>query len=357
MTPVARRAPRPRNATAVESNPKVAADAQSATIPTNDNQHDPLVPLQRTERGKRFPCGDGSLGCRPDFRLDDVVEHERQERDRAERGHRRGQQPSGESDLDTEPLRDLAAERVGHHRRQPQRGRDAEARDAGIHQKGAEAFAIGAIDPRAGRLRHRERQRIEDARPRRVAGKGRCDHGIEQEDRVGQSQRRAAEPADHPVASARAEPALDHRAGDEKCDDDEQDGAVGEAGIRVGRLEQAGEHGRRESQHRRRENRQRTGHHRENRRGEDRKETPRLESQVSGRRTPPQHRKEDRGRDPRGDRRAAAGIGHRRACPVIATGSSTSLICCSVRMCFSRTSSMMPRPVFMASAASSVDRS
>ena len=44
----------------------------------------------------------------------------------------------------------------------------------------------------------------------------------------------------------------------------------------------------------------------------------------------------------------------RRSSP---TGSSTSAICCSVRIFFSRTSSMMPRPVFIASAASSVERS
>ena len=44
-----------------------------------------------------------------------------------------------------------------------------------------------------------------------------------------------------------------------------------------------------------------------------------------------------------------------RPWPVMAAGLSTSAICSSLRIFFSRMSSMMPRPVFMASAASSVD--
>ncbi len=43
--------------------------------------------------------------------------------------------------------------------------------------------------------------------------------------------------------------------------------------------------------------------------------------------------------------------------PVMASGLSTSLICASLRIFFARMISRMPFPVFMASAASSVDLS
>ncbi len=71
-----------------------------------------------------------------------------------------------------------------------------------------------------------------------------------------EAERRSAEPADDPVPAARAEPALHHRAGDQKGHDDEQDGAVAEAGVGVGRLEQPGEHRDGNGEDRRREDRQ-----------------------------------------------------------------------------------------------------
>ena len=74
----------------------------------------------------------------------------------------------------------------------------------------------------------------------------------------------------------------------------------------------------------------------------------------SGGARPPDRRDQDGSGGLRHD--GPARLGHQRpACPVIARGSSTSAICFSVRIFFSRTSSMMPRPVFIASAASSVD--
>ena len=94
-------------------------------------------------------------------------------------------------------------------------------------------------------------------------------------------------------------------------------------------------------------------------RGEDREQPPGLHGQLVGRRAPPQTpRRSTIVAALRHEGPAAGGRHHRDgACPVIATGSSTSAICWSVRIFFSRTSSMMPRPVFIASAASSVERS
>ena len=109
-------------------------------------------------------------------------------------------------------------------------------------------------------------------------------------------------------------------------------------------------------QDRRREDRQRADHHREDRAGEDREQAPRLErSAPRAARSTTAPRPATAVAACATQRSGAAAVITRRACPVIATGSSTSAICCSVRIFFSRTSSMMPRPVFIASAASSVD--
>ena len=266
MTPVTSSAPRPRNAIAVESSPKRRGRRPERDHDDEDDQDDPFLARERAERRERLPRGGRRVWRRPHFGSDEPVEDDRQQRHRAERRHGRGEQPSAEPDLDAEPAGDLGAERVGRHRRQPQRRRHAEAGDARIHQERAEPPPVRAIGLRAGRIGQRQRQRIEHAGARGVAGKRRRDHGVEQEDRIGQPERRSAEPADDPVPAARAEAALDHGAGDEKRDDDEQDRAVGEAGVGLLGLEQAGEDGGRNREHRRRQDRQRADDDREDRR-------------------------------------------------------------------------------------------
>ena len=141
--------------------------------------------------------------------------------------------------------------------------------------------------------------------------------------------------------------------------------AVGEPGVRLGRLEQAGEHRGRDAPAPTPSESAARRHDREDRAGEDREQPPRLHAsalRAAGSR--PQRDRQRRGAARRRCLRATMRV---RAAPsgVVVTrprpcsrharpGSSTSSICCSVRMCFSRTSSMMPRPVFSASAASSV---
>ena len=71
MTPVASSAPRPRNAIAVESRPSVAAEAQSATMPTKTTSDDPFLTGERPERGKRLLGGRRRIGRAAHFGRDD----------------------------------------------------------------------------------------------------------------------------------------------------------------------------------------------------------------------------------------------------------------------------------------------
>ena len=189
-----------------------------------------------------------------------------------------------------------------------------------------------------------------------LLGKRRRDHGVDDEDAVRQPERRPAEQADRQVADPRAEAALHHAARHEKRDDDEQDRAVGEPGPGACGRHDAGQHGdgrrrgpmRSESAARRRRPRRW--------RREDREQMPRGRGEAFRHRPEP-HR--DAEADDRHARQPTRAVDCHTSClrPVIATGSSTSAICASVRIFFSRISSRMPRPVLIASAASSVDRS
>ena len=102
---------------------------------------------------------------------------------------------------------------------------------------------------RARRLGHREHERVEHAGAGGVAREGRRDDAVHQEDAVAQAERRPPEDAHHEVAEALAEPALHDGARHEERDDDQQDRAVGEAGVGLGRGERPGEHGRRQGEH------------------------------------------------------------------------------------------------------------
>ena len=289
ITPVARSAPRPRNAIAVESRPSVAAERPERHHAEEDHQHDPLLARKRTERGERLPGRGRSLRRAAHLGPDDAIQHERQDGHRAERRHARGEEPSPEPDLDAEPAGHLRAERVGGHRRQPERRRHAQAGDAREHQERADPPAIrldrASRPPRspastpAGRARRTvpccsgnagaitaSSRKIEYERPR-----------VDRPNRLTiQCPLRA--PSPHFTTDA----------GHQKGHDDEEDGAVAKAGIRVGRLEQAGEHRDGNGQDRSREDRQGADDDGEDRAGEQGEQAPRLNAQPLRRRGPPQ---------------------------------------------------------------------
>ncbi len=187
-TPDASSMPRPRNATAVESSSSSDADAHSATMPTNAARTIFSSRLSGPSAASARRAAAGASGVAVDFGRDQPVQQQRHQRHADQRRHRRGEQPRAEPDLDAEGSRDLGAERVRGHRRQPERRRQAEADDAGEHQEAADASAAVLVARcRAAGFGEREGERIDDAGARGIARKGRRDQAVDQEDAVGQA--------------------------------------------------------------------------------------------------------------------------------------------------------------------------
>ena len=227
-----------------------------------DREHNPLGAAERAERFERLSGGGRRCRRRTDLRTNDSGQHERQHRDGADGRHRGGEQPSAKADVDTDAARDLCTERIGRHRRQPQRRRQAQACHARKHEKRADTLAAGLAGLRTRGIGQRERERIKHARARRVAGKRWRDDRVEDEDRGPQAERRSPEAADNPVAAAFPQPALHDGVRDEERHDNEQDRAIAESGVRIGRLQQTGQYRGSDGQDGCRQNRQRVGDHR-----------------------------------------------------------------------------------------------
>ncbi len=180
MTPVASSTPRPRNAIAVESRSNVAADGPERHHPDEDQQHGPLVARQRPERGERLPRSRGRLRRGRHLGPDDAVEHSGSTAIAQSVGTDEAMSQRPNPISTPSAARHLGAERVGGHRRQPERRRHAEAGDAREHQERAEPPAIRPIRRRACRDRQRRGQRVQHAGPRRVARERRRDDRVEQ---------------------------------------------------------------------------------------------------------------------------------------------------------------------------------
>ena len=234
-TPVASRTPRPRKATAVESRPSVAAAAHRPTMPANVAATIFSCGRSGPSSRERPPRGPGRLGRRGHLGRDDLVEDERQQGHRGERRDRGGDEPGAEADLEAVAAGDLGPERVRGHGREPERRRDGQARHAREHQEAAEAPAALVPGLRARRLGHREHERVEDAGAGGVARERGRDHAVDEEDAVAEAERRPPEGAHHEVAEALAEAALHDGPRHEEGDDDQEDRAVGEAGVGLGR--------------------------------------------------------------------------------------------------------------------------
>ena len=257
--------------------PNVDADGPQSHHHEERDHHDPLVARERAECGQRLPCRGGRTRRRGDLRPRDLVEHPRQQRHRQQRRQRTGQQPAAKPDLDAVRASDLGSERVGGHRRQPETGRQRETRDAGKHQERPEPRARRVVGACACRPGERYRQRIQDARSRGVARKGRRDHRVDQEQAVREPERRPAERLHHGMSDPLAEPALDHRAGHQERRDDEDDGAVGKSRpCRLGR-DDASEDRDGDREQGCGQDRQGPDHDRENGPGKQREQVPRRE--------------------------------------------------------------------------------
>ena len=95
----------------------------------------------------------------------------------------------------------------------------------------ADEAAAAAVRLGVEAIGKRQRERIKHAGSRRAAGERWSDDRVEQEDRVAQAERRSTESSGDPVSAAPGEPALHHGVRHEKRHDDEQDRAVGKAGV------------------------------------------------------------------------------------------------------------------------------
>ena len=117
------------------------AAPQSATITTNVIVTIHSSRLSGPSAASAARAAAGASGVAVTSGAHHLVEQARQQRHRDQRGHRRDQQPQAEPDLDAELARDLGAERVGGHRGQPERRRQAQAGDPREHQEAAEPHA------------------------------------------------------------------------------------------------------------------------------------------------------------------------------------------------------------------------
>ena len=253
----------------------------------------------------------GASGVAVTSGADDLVEDERQEGHRGEGRDRGGDEPGAEADLEAVAAGDLRPEGVRGHGREPEGRRDGQARHAREHQEAAQAPAALVARLRPRRLGHRQHQRVEDAGAGGVAREGGRDHAVDQEDAVAEAERRSPEGAHHEVAEALAEAALHHGAGHEEGDDDQEDRAVGEARVGLGRRQRPGEDGRGEGEDGGGQDRKRADH--------DRRRSPRRRGRRGARprgRGPPapgrtRARGPGRGRRPgRGAPSGRRGTGH-----------------------------------------------
>jgi len=143
--------------------------------------------------------------------------------------------------------------------------------------------ARAALTPAAlRRLGHGQQSGIEDAGAGRVARKAGAITPSTRKDAVAQAERRPSEGAHHEVAQALAEAALHDRAGHEEGDDDQEDRAVGEPRVGLGRGQRPGEHGRGEGEDGRSQDGKRADHDRDDGGDEEGEEVPGLGNEASG---------------------------------------------------------------------------
>ena len=289
-TPDARRPPRPRNATAVESSPSVAADAQSETMPANATitTFSSRVSGPSAASARRAAAGasgvDVSSGAMIRYSTSGISTMPASVGTDAASSQDPNPISTPKPFAISAPI-GLAAIAVSHSAEERLRLTMPEN-----IRKLPRRWRLLVAGLRAGRVGQRKREREDDAGARRVARKRRRDEAVHEEDAVRQSQRRSAEAADEQMADPRAETALHDRSRHQKGQHDEENRAVGKPGIRLRRREQAGQHRGGNGKDGRRQNRQGVGHDEDDGAGEDGEEPPRLNRQPLRRRREPHRR-------------------------------------------------------------------
>ena len=169
-TPVASSTPRPRNAIAVESSPRVAADAPERHHAGERDRHDLLVRLKGPMRGERLPAPLAAPRASPSLRAESPCKQQGSSAMADERRDRRGDEPRAEADLDAVAARrsprraGFAAIAVNHSAED----RVRLAMPENI-RKAPEPRPRSGARRRTHGLGHRQRQRIEHAGARGVA--------------------------------------------------------------------------------------------------------------------------------------------------------------------------------------------